>query len=152
MSLFLDLSEVLCADETLGVDFAHIFSTGRTRREPTFISDDLQAADRCAIAGSLGEFASNLRACERISFEVFGSQFAERGFLFGRGGRIFTRIVENAVLVGKFFVMFGRILAGLSGNFNGEQVHNDTVFIGRPNACIFAQERRAGRLFAAEAH
>ena len=72
--------------------------------------------------------------------------------MIGSGGSVFASIEEFAEFVGKFFVMFGRILAGLGSDFDGEQVHDNAVFIGRPNACVFAKERCARRLFTAEAH
>ena len=45
LSLFLNLFEVIFTDETFSVNFAHIFSAGRTRRKPAFIGYDFQAAD-----------------------------------------------------------------------------------------------------------
>ena len=48
--------------------------------------------------------------------------------------------------------MLRRILARLRGDLDCKQVHDDAVFVGRPNRTVVAQERCSRRLLAAEAH
>ena len=47
--------------------------------------------------------------------------------------------------------MFTRIAAGASGDLCGEQVGNNSVFVGRPHGAVAPQKRRSRALLAAEA-
>src|SRR4051812_48247078 len=47
--------------------------------------------------------------------------------------------------------MLAWILAGDSGNFRGEQIHDGAVLVRRPNGAIATQEACSGTLLAAEA-
>ena len=62
LRFFLHLRQVVRALEGLGVDLVHILGAGRAGREPGVLRDNLQAANRSAIAGSLGEFGRDLFA------------------------------------------------------------------------------------------
>ena len=42
--------------------------------------------------------------------------------------------------------MLAGIAAGDSGDFGGQQVENNAIFIGGPDGAIFAQKRGAGAL------
>ena len=53
---------MLGATETLGIYLVDIFGAGRTRREPAASGVHLQAADGCAVAGSLGDNALDFLA------------------------------------------------------------------------------------------
>src|SRR5688572_22385218 len=48
--------------------------------------------------------------------------------------------------------MFAGIFLGPRGNLRGEQIHNQTVFIRRPDSTVAAKETCARTLFTAEAN
>ena len=78
-------------------------------------------------------------------------ELRQRCFLL-RGGRRLDAIVDGfAELARQLAVDLAGIAAHARGDLRRQQGRDDAVLIGRPDAAIETQERRAGALLAAEA-
>src|SRR5690606_23897083 len=76
----------------------------------------------------------------------------ERRLLLERRGGVDSRVPGLAVPLDEATVQLRGRVPGGGDDLRGEQGEQDAVLVGRPHAAVLAQERRAGRLLAAEAH
>ena len=55
LGFFLDLSQVVLAEEALGVNLVDLFRARRTRRKPAIFGDHFDPSDRTAVSRSGGQ-------------------------------------------------------------------------------------------------
>src|SRR5262249_14973800 len=137
--------------EALSVDFVDFLGAGRPSCKPSAFSDNFQSFDRSLVAWSPSEFRGDSLACEVRFLDRLWGELFQFCFLLRRGGRIDARVVGSAELFRHFPIVFAGILAGAGGNFGRQQVHDWSVFVGRPHRPIEAKKARSGTLFSSEA-
>ena len=144
--------QVVGAAERLGVDLVDVLGARRARGEPRRLGAS-PSARRCAAplpgaAVSLAVIASPATDSAVTSAASSLASFAFCSRLAGASTRAYAgspcRSTSSA------YSWLGA-LAGDGEDLAGEQGQQDAVLVGGPRRAVLAQERRAGRLLAAEA-
>ena len=120
-------------------------------REPAASGHDLQAADRGAIARGADQLGDDRIAGDRRRVDGLRRQFRQPGLLLRRRRRVDARVVRRAELRRELTVVLARILARTRGDLGGEEIHDQTVFVGGPDGAVVTEEARPCALLAAEA-
>ena len=136
LGFFFDASQMVLAEETLGVNLVNLFGTGRARRKPAILCDHLYSANGVAVTGRRGQNLLDLFAGNFGSPDVGRGQLLKRGFFFRGGGRLNAFVNRISQVSSEFTVDFARIFSQTSGDFRGEQTRDDSVFVGGPHATI----------------
>src|SRR5580698_10743891 len=72
LRFFLDAFQMIVAFETFGVNFVNLFGARWPRREPSVFGDDLQSADRRAVAGRIGQGRDDFVARQLLGLDLIG--------------------------------------------------------------------------------
>src|SRR5690242_1262502 len=72
--------QVLGIPEAFGINLVDVLGAGRARRKPSMLGDDLDAADRCAIAGCLVQHLQHPAPGQRVELDLVGGKPGQ--FLF----------------------------------------------------------------------
>ena len=120
-------------------------------RRTSRLGDDLEPADRRAVA------RRRRSACRRSARRPARSRSPGRGTASrappsarGSPARRPGRTPGRRTASTSVAVALARRRAGDRRDLRGQQAEQDAVLVGRPDAAVAAQERRAGRLLAAE--
>src|SRR6266446_1540496 len=124
--------EVSLVLEALRVDLVDVLRAGRPRREPAAPGDDLQPADRLAVARGAGQlgpdrFAGQLRLHDGLEGEV-----RQPRLLLGRRRRIDACVVRRAELLGQRPIVLARVVSGARGDLGRQEGHDRAVLVGGP--------------------
>src|SRR6201987_962620 len=143
--------QMLLVLEALGIDLVHGLGARGACRKPTVAGEPLQPTDRGAIAGRAGELCDNrlprqARCLHRLRREAF-----ELCLLLWCRRRVDPRVISGPELGGQLTVMLPRILSDTGGDLGGQQIHDQPVLVGRPDAAVTPQKAGPGTLFAAKA-
>src|SRR5690606_10398459 len=144
------LLHVLLADEALGVELVLGFGARGTGSEPAVFGHHLQPADALAVAGRARQDGLDRFAREFRRADLLGGQFGQLLFLFQRRIGVQALVHRVTEALGQRAVRTARIAAGARRHFGREQVEDDAVLVGGPNAAVPAQEGGAGAFFASE--
>src|SRR4051812_38078656 len=137
--------------EALGIDLVDGLGAGRPRREPAVGGDDLDAANRRVVTGSAVVLAEDRLAGERSRLDRLRGYLPQPRLLLGRCRSVDPCVERRAELLGKATVMLAGLLAGAGGDLGRQQIHDQPVLVGRPDAAIVPQKTGAGTFLAAEA-
>src|SRR4051795_2741017 len=148
--LLLDPRQVLRALEALGVDLVDVLRAGRARGEPAALGDDLEAADRRAVAGRLREPLRDRVARQLRRGDVACRELAQLRLVLRGAGDVDARVRRLAVTGGQLAVALAGRLPGDREDLRGEQAEDEPVLVGGPHGAVRAQERRPRALLAAE--
>ncbi len=142
--------QVLIADKTFGVDLVDILRARRSRGEPAIFGDDLQAADAGIVSGGFRQLGLNGFTGQGGRGDGFRGQLFEARLLGGAGGLIDPGVTRLAELGDDILIVLSRIFARYRQDFCSQQIQDDAVLIGGPDAAIVPQKTRPGTFFAAE--
>src|SRR6266487_1260331 len=137
--------------KTLGIYLVDVLRAGGPRREPAALCHHFQAADGSIVARSSGQLGADRLARKVGLLYRFRCEFLQLCFLLGCGGRINACVVRRSELRRQFEVMLSGILAGAGGNLSCQQVHDGSVFVGRPHCAVTSKKTCSRTLFSAEA-
>jgi RimJ/RimL family protein N-acetyltransferase len=98
--LLLDLGQLRRAAERLGVKLVDVFGAGRPGREPAGFGDDLEPADRRAVARRLGQHCGDLLPREPVGGDLIRRQLGQRRLLLPGGRAVDARVGGFAVAGG----------------------------------------------------
>src|ERR1700738_2197376 len=90
--LLLDRGEMLGAAEGLGVQLVDVFGARRAGGEPAGRGDDLEPADRGAVARRGGQRRDDLLACELTGGNLRGGELSQGLLLFPAGRGVDARV------------------------------------------------------------
>src|SRR5258708_37152888 len=93
--------EVSLVLEALRVDLVDVLRAGRARREPAATGDDLQSADRRAVARGTGQLAPDRLAGHLRLLDGLEWDMRQPRLLLGRRRRIDACVVRRAELRGQ---------------------------------------------------
>src|SRR5262249_9041004 len=100
------------AFETLGVEFVNVLGAGGPGRKPAIRRDDLEPADRGAVAWGVGEFGDDRFPRQLGCLYGVGVQLLERGLLGGRGWGVGPGVARATELDSQFCVVLAGVHAG----------------------------------------
>src|SRR5688572_11567583 len=107
-----DALQPLLAVEALRVDLVDVLGAGRPRREPAVLRDDLEPADRRAVAGRLGQHGLDRLAGELVALHLLGREPLEHVLLLRARGDVGALVRGAAEALGQAGVDLARVLAG----------------------------------------
>ena len=146
-----DLLEMALVPKTLRIDLVDVFGAGgRAANQPLAVTT-FNPPIGALLPGARVSLAVIGSPASVDSLTASGDSFCSLAFCSGVAGGIDARVIGRSEFRGQFAVVFPGILAGTCGDFGGEQVHDRTVFVGRPDGAILSQETRAGAFLTAEA-
>src|SRR5271165_6995174 len=134
---------MVLALEALGVDLIDVFGTGGPGGKPSVLCHYFYTSN----SGSVGRsFCQRSRYCFAGEFSRNGGRVERRKapLLFRRRGDVDPGVVGRPELGSQFVVMLTRVLAGGSGDFSGQEVEDDAVFVGGPNSAFALQKTGSG--------
>ena len=131
---------MIAASIALGVEFVDGFGTGWTRGEPPVSRHHFHAAERCAVARRRREHRFDRCAGELGCDDIGRREVEESRFLFYGCGRIEPRIYRSAEFSRQIVVLLAWIAAGASCQFDGKEIENDSILVGRPHGAVAPQE------------
>src|SRR5216683_5771202 len=106
--LLLDRGEMLGAAEGLGVQLVEVFGARRAGGEPTGRGDDLEAADRGAVARRGGQRGGDLLTRELTGGNLRRGELSQGLLLFPAGRGVDARVNGRPVPVGQAAVELRR--------------------------------------------
>src|ERR1700676_4318266 len=106
VSFLFDPSQMVLAEEALGINLVNLFRARRARRKPTILCDHLNSANRVAVSGSCGQILPDLLARHRGVPDIGRRQSLEGGFLFRRGGSVHAFVNRIPQVPSEFTVDF----------------------------------------------
>ncbi len=137
--------------EALGVDLVDLLRARGARAEPALARDDLDAADRRAIARRHVEDGGDGFAGERVGAELGLRQVLQHRLLLAGRGRVDAGIERLAQILRDRGIALAGVGARLRRDLGGEQAEDQPVLVRAPARAVEAQEGGAGALLAAEA-
>ena len=90
LSFLLNSSQMILAEEALGVNLVDFFGARRARREPPILRDHLNPANRAAVSGRCGQNCSIFSPATSVVWMSAGDNLLQCGLLFLSGGSIDT--------------------------------------------------------------
>src|ERR1700693_4406379 len=150
LGFLLDPSQMVLAEEALGINLVNLFRARRARRKPTILCDHLNTANRVAVSGSCGQNLLDLFASNLGYADIGWGQSLECAFLFRRGGSIHAFVNRIPQVPSEFTVDFAGISPQTRRDFRREQTRDDSVFVSCPHATVAPKKRGARALFARE--
>ena len=120
--------------------------------KPAVFGNDLQTADRGAVAGRGSEFVQDRVASHAFCLDQVGRKVGQNGFLSRRSGSVHAGIPAAAQFRFKRLIMLTGVFASYGDDLRCQQVEDNAILVGRPGLSVLAQEGSPGAFFAAKAN
>src|SRR5215471_15358215 len=150
LSLLLDAGQLAGSAERLGVQLVNVLGARRPGREPAGGGDDLEPAERLAVARRGGLPGQHRLPGQLVHADLVGREPGQGRLLLPAGRGVDPGVGGVAELGGERAVVPAGRAVGDRGDLGREQGQDDAVLVGRPHPPVAAQERRTGALLAAE--
>src|SRR5262249_4554369 len=147
LSLVQDRVQVRLVLETLRIDLVNVLRSGRTRGKPAACRDNFQAADGSVISGSSRQLGSDRLSREARLLDVLAGQPFQSCLLLRRGSGVDASVVRRTESLRESVIVFGGILTSAGSHFGPQQIHDEAIFICRPNGAIATEETGPGTFF-----
>jgi len=117
LGFFLDLSQMVLTEETLGVNLVDFLRARRTCCKPAIFGNHLDSSDWIAVSRSGGQNLLDQLTSKFFSVNVGRGQSCQSGFLFGRSRSIDPFVDGISQLASELTINLTRIFAHTGRNF-----------------------------------
>src|SRR5271170_4630140 len=150
LRLGLNAMQVIGAAKALRINLVNLFGARRTRREPSALRDDLDAADRRVVSGRNRQRLDDFLARELAIGQLIRRQLLQNFLLREGCGCVDSFVHRRTELLREVVVNLSGIAAHARGHLGRQQPKDEAVLVRRPHGAVGAQKRTAGTFLTAK--